>query len=74
MLHKYQTMQDNGAPLKMAVASKGRPEMDTGGMNVKMPDQGQRIGKLNEFYAPSYVIEIPKRPTAQDPFAGLGNP
>jgi len=32
-----------------------------------------RTGSWKEFYAPSYVIDVPRRPSAGDPFAGVGD-
>jgi len=70
VLKRYPRIYENDTHMKVAAPStRKRTDVDLHG--VKLPEGTP--GSLDEFYAPSYAIEIPKRPSVRDPFAGIGN-
>jgi len=70
VIKRYPRIYENDTHVRVAVPStKQRTDVDTQG--VRPPEGG--FGSLDEFYAPSYPIDIPRRPSVRDPFAGFGN-
>jgi len=72
VLERYPKIYDNDTHVKMEVATAAKPE----GVDLRSaprPGQGSSYGTMKTFYAQSYVISIPRRPSANDPFAGLGD-
>ncbi|MCL2701484.1 MAG: hypothetical protein FWE88_07295 [Phycisphaerae bacterium] len=71
VLKKYPAILANDRQMIITVPTAKKPNMDVS--SVTLTGDADRLGSFEEFHAPSYVIEIPRRPSANDPFAGIGD-
>jgi len=71
-IQKYPRMYENGNHVKMTVPSTDPGPVNANASGVTVSGN-QRLGSVKEMYAPSCVIDIPRRPSASDPFAGFGD-
>jgi len=71
IIKRFPKIYDNNTHRVVSVPTAKRPS-DTNLQNARPAGEGQ-YGTMEKFYAPSYVIDIPRRPSVRDPFAGFGD-